>query len=164
MEKGLTITGLAALYRLAYNQLFAIQTDAEALLQRVQDGTTDWNASFLEHAFPVGTVLYTTDGKTSPAALLGGTWIRSDAGMYTVAAGDTYALGATGGEAAVQLTVDQLPSHTHTYTVNIVSFKAREDLEDENTWQYKDSSDTGGGQAHNNLPPSLRVVEWERTA
>ncbi len=164
MEKALTVTGLSALYRLAYGQLMAIQTDAETLLQQVQENAVNWNAVFLEQAFPVGTILYTTDGEMSPASLLGGTWARSEEGVYTVAAGDTYALGSTGGEAAVVLSVAQMPSHTHTYTSNLDSFKALEDIEEEGYWAYNTSSNTGGGQAHNNLPPSLRVVEWERTA
>lgn len=164
MDKALTVTGLAALYRLAHGQLMTIQADAETLLQQVQEKGVEWNAIFLEQAFPVGTILYTTDGEMSPASLLGGTWAKSDEGIYTVAAGDTYALGGTGGEAAVVLSVAQMPSHTHTYTSDFASFKALEDFEDEGYWAYSTSSNTGGDQAHNNLPPSLRVVEWERTA
>ena len=37
---------------------------------------------------------------------------------FVVAAGDTYAVGATGGSDSVTLTTDQMPAHTHTGTTN----------------------------------------------
>ena len=37
---------------------------------------------------------------------------------FVVAAGDTYAVGATGGADSVTLTTDQMPAHTHTGTTN----------------------------------------------
>lgn len=165
MEKALTITGLSALYRLAHGQLMDIQMNAEALLQQVQGGgSVDLNAAFLEQAFPIGTILYTTEGEMSPASLLGGTWVKGDEGMYTVAAGDAYALGATGGEATHTLTVAEMPSHTHTETKRRGEIKGYSDKTRKLEFNNIYSTNTGGGQAHNNLPPSLRVVEWERTA
>lgn len=72
---------------------------------------------------------------------------------FVVGAGSSYAVGATGGEASVTLTVDQIPSHTHPIT----------DLQGTGgpipitggTYGFYPSTtgSTGGGQAHENRPP-----------
>lgn len=61
--------------------------------------------------FPVG-YLYTSTNSTSPALLYGGTWERiKDCSIY--AAGDSDSVGSIVGSNTHQLTVAELPSHTH---------------------------------------------------
>lgn len=117
--------------------------------------------------YPVGSI-YMSVNSTSPATLFGGTWQRIQ-DCFLLAAGSTYAAGATGGEAEHTLTINEMPSHSH----------------DSETWSYRDGSlynwfttspgshvdwkqttinNTGGGAAHNNMPPYLAVYVWQRTA
>ena len=77
------------------------------------------------------------------------------------AGGDGYSVGATGGTNEVKLTIEQMPSHTHTY-----SFKGADidgDWKKSNFFycqhnQYdlpntKETDSAGGDQAHENRPP-----------
>lgn len=57
--------------------------------------------------------LYWTASDDNPAVTFGGgTWVEIK-DRFILACGDTYANGATGGEATVTLTVNQMPSHNH---------------------------------------------------
>lgn len=60
---------------------------------------------------PIGS-FYESELPTSPAALFGGTWEQIK-DVFTLAAGDTYSAGATGGEAEHTLTTDEMSPHTH---------------------------------------------------
>ena len=71
-------------------------------------------------AHPVGS-LYWSSKNTNPSQLFGGTWTQIK-DKFILAAGDTYVNGATGGEATVTLTVNQIPSHTHTGPSHTHSF------------------------------------------
>ena len=62
-------------------------------------------------AHPIGS-LYWSSKDTDPNKLFGGTWTRIK-DKFILAAGDTYTAGATGGSASAQLTVSNLPSHSH---------------------------------------------------
>ena len=61
--------------------------------------------------YPVGS-LYLSTADTDPAVALGGTWQRIR-DRFLLAAGQTYAAGATGGQAVQTLTEQQLPPHLH---------------------------------------------------
>ena len=56
--------------------------------------------------YPIGTILYFAEN-VSPAELYGGTWERIK-DVFLMAAGDTYDVGSTGGEAEHTLTVDEV--------------------------------------------------------
>lgn len=84
------------------------------------------------------------------------------------------AIGWTGGEAYHTLTVDEMPSHAHTighygwrWTGNDAKVKcvANDAIwSDGLTTNGFYCSNTGGGQAHNNLPPFKTVYMWQRVA
>ena len=84
------------------------------------------------------------------------------------------AIGWTGGEAYHTLTVDEMPSHAHTtghygwrWTGNDAKVKcvANDAIwGDGLTTNGFYCSNTGGGQAHNNLPPFKTVYMWQRIA
>ena len=61
--------------------------------------------------YPIGSLYLSTAG-TDPGTTLGGTWQRIE-DRFLLAAGQTYAAGATGGQAALTLTEQQLPPHIH---------------------------------------------------
>ena len=120
-------------------------------------------------AYPVGSI-YISTVSTSPSILFGGTWERIN-DTFLLAAGSTYAAGATGGEATHTLTVDEMPSHNH--YVFATDVHATTQPQNKDVYPYKEYSTTynpiysdfsGGNQPHNNMPPYLAVYVWKRTA
>lgn len=71
---------------------------------------------FLNLVYPVGAI-YISTVSTSPENLFGGTWVQIK-DRFLLAAGDTYAGGATGGEATHKLTAAEsgVPAHGHGFT------------------------------------------------
>lgn len=114
---------------------------------------------------PVGSI-YLSVSDQSPASFYGGTWERIK-DCFLLASGDTYAAGATGGEAAHTLTVDELPSHRHYIDKQILTYAGggKTANYDGQTWTWTSgvyTNYTGGGAAHNNMPPYLAVYAWKR--
>jgi microcystin-dependent protein len=73
----------------------------------------------LNHVYPVGSI-YMSVVSTSPAELFGGTWEQLK-DRFLLGAGDTYTAGDTGGAANHTLTVDEMPSHNHSFTGSAVT-------------------------------------------
>lgn len=120
-------------------------------------------ADLLE-VYPVGAI-YLSVNSTNPSTLFGGTWQRIQ-DVFLLAAGSTYSAGSTGGEATHTLTVDEIPSHDH--SIGDISKRGVAAGSGVAYCYYKSStietSKTGGGAAHNNMPPYLAVYIWKRTA
>ena len=117
-------------------------------------------------AYPVGAIYISADS-TSPASLFGGTWAMIT-NRFLLAAGDIYEGGTTGGEAAHTLTVNEVPRHSHEVNTGCGSPAAGGGivLRGWSGDSYKRFSlfDTGGGAAHNNMPPYFAVYMWQRVA
>ena len=124
-------------------------------------------------AYPVGAI-YISTVSTSPASLFGGTWERLK-DRFLLGAGDTYSAGSSGGEAAHALTVNEMPPHQHPVYAD-ENFCAVS-TGNNNLWKQAlvnaSSSaivddmrigSSGGGWAHNNMPPYLAVYMWKRVA
>jgi microcystin-dependent protein len=79
--------------------------------------------------------------------------------MFLLAAGATYGPGTTGGEATHTLTVDEIPAHTHSYSVGATN--SNHSGGDGYHYLAQNNSattgSTGGGLAHNNMPPYIAV-------
>lgn len=116
--------------------------------------------------YPVGSI-YLSVTATDPANFFGGTWERIE-DRFLLAAGGTYAPGSTGGKAEHTLTVDELPSHKHqfsTYGGSIVNVStSTSGTPVGKGTQQVFTGATGGGAAHNNMPPYLAVYVWKRVA
>ena len=117
--------------------------------------------------YPIGAVYYSVSS-TSPgdASVLGfGTWEQLE-DVFILAAGSSYTLNATGGEATHTLTTSELPSHRHYET------RGRWDGSTSSMWVVYNSKSTttvttqatGGGGAHNNMPPYQVVYAWKRVS
>ena len=132
-------------------------------------------------AYPVNSI-YMSVNSTSPASLFGGTWTQLK-DRFLLGAGSSYSNGATGGAATHTLTEAQMPSHYHdgittdgllgTHRMNYRNGDAPSGSNSaywciENTTTPNTHSartvPTGGGAAHNNMPPYLVVYMWKRTA
>lgn len=132
--------------------------------------TLKMGSGLLNLIYPVGSI-YISVNSTSPHDLFGGTWEQIK-DRFLLACGSTYANGATGGEAFHTLTVDEMPNHRHglDYYINYNLDGGYDKLlaygsttaEVHNTDYFMNF--TGGGEAHNNMPPYLAVYIWERIA
>ena len=76
---------------------------------------------------------------------------------FVVGSGSTYALAATGGAATVTLDTTMIPSHTHTIAEGNGATAGFAQQSGGATGGSITSSATGGGLAHNNLPPYLAL-------
>ncbi len=65
--------------------------------------------------------------------------------------------GGTGGEAEHTLTTDEMPSHTHTFSGKGSSAGSSYGS-GTYVWDTKATNATGGGAAHNNLPPYYNIL------
>ncbi len=130
-------------------------------------------ASF-DEIYPVGSI-YLSASSTSPASLFGGTWEQLK-DTFLLAAGDSYTAGDMGGEAEHTLTADEMPSHRH--AMGAAQYSNGSNSVPRAMYVYKDYGQTaswisavgqanwmnltGGGAAHNNMPPYLTVYMWQR--
>lgn len=136
-------------------------------------------------AHPVGSYYFSAEA-TDPSILFGGEWLRIK-DRFILAAGDTYTVGETGGEAEVTLTEGQLPNITGiianvvTQTVGGVTcrgvFSPRAEgagnkmLYGGGTQATTTAENTdevwmsfGEDQPHNNMPPYIVAYCWQRIA
>lgn len=119
--------------------------------------------------YPIGAIYMSVDS-TNPSTLFGGIWEQIK-DRFILGAGDTYSNGATGGEANHTLTVSEMPSHNHSTTLYGHNNNGNVSSNHRSVWSgSKDMSasnwvqNTGGNQAHNNMPPYLVVYMWKRIA
>ena len=144
--------------------------------------------AFRDMMHPVGSI-WMTSGNQDPNQLFGGTWSRIE-DVFLLAAGSIFTAGETGGESEHTLTAEELPVHRHSaygsdtsygwhfallksisgrsgkYTVasgtDRYGFASNNGYGDLNL--VNQCGPTGGGVAHNNMPPYRVVNVWERTA
>ena len=112
--------------------------------------------------YPVGSI-YMSVNSTNPNTLFGGTWEQLK-DVFLLAAGDTYSAGSTGGEATHTLTVDEIPAHSHSFAVTGSAYPGGGSNYFVKSGSGFDTSEVGGGAAHNNMPPYIAVYVWKRVA
>ena len=120
--------------------------------------------------YPIGAI-YLSVSATNPATLFGGKWEQIK-DRFLLAAGDTYAIGTTGGEATHKLTVDEMPSHKHDLRAPSGNIAASggaignefvvSDTQGKSLPKWTVAA--GGNAAHNNMPPYIVVYVWKRVA
>lgn len=131
----------------------------------------------LDAIYPVNSIVVRYD-HISPAQLFGGVWERivnpqTGEGVFLLGCPAGDALGSFGGEAEVALTAEQIPSHNHGFldywSVGNGNHGAAVAVNGDggglgnkaNARSY--TANTGGGAAHNNMPPYVKVSVWRRT-
>lgn len=132
--------------------------------------------TIIDKAFPVGRIVeFETD--VNPNTLYNWQKWEQIKNRFLIGAGGSYALGSTGGEVNHTLTVNEIPSHAHSERL-VGSTQNGETGSDNATglnadivWKTTmvvnssyETLNTGGGAAHNNMPPYLAVNMWKRTA
>lgn len=124
--------------------------------------------TLLDYLHPIGSV-YISSQPTDPGTLFGGTWTRIK-DTFILAAGNSFAAGATGGAASVTLTKEQMPKHTHKvkYTGGnangIYGGQPGTSVSADFVYNSLIIDYEGGDQAHTNMPPYITRFVWERTA
>ena len=87
-------------------------------------------------------------------------------GKFALGKSSSYALGSTGGAATVTLTTNQIPAHTHKasnykaltgWQGDSPGFFLSDDVQGGSTATGPNTGSTGGGAAHENMPPYQTV-------
>ena len=139
--------------------------------------------SFVDAFYPVGSV-YITFNTANPSIFFGGTWEKIE-GKFLLSTYGTENSGITGGESTHTLTINEIPSHTHNvlsgaggnYTF-VASPPEYTPSGGNSRYYFKyqgvtselnvggaglvNNSYTGGGAAHNNMPPYITAHMWRR--
>lgn len=132
------------------------------------NNNVEWqDLDLLNKIYPVGSI-YMNTNSTSPAELFGGTWEQIK-DVFLLTAGSNYVAGSTGGEATHVLTENEMPKHKHDvfdYIINASSTGGGYNVPSVTpaTSVNSGTKQTGGGVAHNNMPPYLVVYAWKRIA
>ena len=155
----------------------AVTADANKDVTGIRNLTiTGTLTASIESAYPVGSIYINAAVTTNPATLLGfGTWVAFGTGRmmvgYNASDSDFNSLQETGGAKTHTLTTSEIPSHNHSITGNIsrsgFSFEHHQTnsrLPGETFDTNPNTSNTGGGSAHNNMPPYIVAYMWRRTA
>ena len=127
---------------------------------------SQWYNSALD-AYPVNSI-YISYSHTSPAELFGGTWARIE-DRFLWGCKSTESIGATGGESSHTLVVDEMPSHSHPF-ISTNEYSSTSGGWNAPAWGPGSKTTaaitgfTGGGAAHNNMPPYIQVSIWRRIA
>jgi hypothetical protein len=138
--------------------------EVRALIGAAEAATT----ATLLAVYPVGSI-YTSVVSTSPATHFGGTWEAFAQGKVVVgldsADTDFDTVGNTGGAKTHTLITDEIPSHTHSMSIeNASGTGSTGSSNGASSFSTVNTSATGGGQAHNNLQPYVVVYMWKRVA
>ena len=122
-------------------------------------------ANTIETLIPAIGEIYITVSEENPSLRFGGTWEQIK-DTFLLASGDIYSAGAVGGEATHTLTIEEMPSHSHTYKRHAFDRNDTDPETGEDIYGVNNKTlnahmgvteSTGGGQSHNNMPPYLVV-------
>ena len=122
----------------------------------------------LSSVYPVGSI-YTSVAGTNPSTFFGGQWNPYGQGKVMIGVDSTDTdfdtVGNTGGAKTHTLITDEIPSHTHSMSIeNASGTGSTGSSNGASSFSTVNTSATGGGQAHNNLQPYVVVYMWQRVA
>lgn len=126
----------------------------------------------LKKVYPVGTPYINFTDSRNPSLIFGfGTWVSEGVGRVLVGIDPTQTefatAGQTGGAKTHQLTVNEMPSHTHDVTLkgNLTKQEGGGGATVISIDTYTQTTGSrGGDQPHNNLQPYIVAYMWRRTA
>ena len=152
------------------NQIDVDVSDSNNLNLKLTGGDKGLRLHMLETIYPVGSIYINAGVATNPGTLLGfRTWTAFGTGRTIVGVDssdtDFDTVRETGGAKTHQLTISELPAHTHNVTMSTSDSDNDFLSEGNNTGTSTfTTSSTGGDQAHNNLQPYITAYMWRRTA
>jgi microcystin-dependent protein len=143
-----------------------------------QNMVVDLNfTNMMNTIYPVGSIIFSIDNIT-PQNRFGGTWVQISQGRFVVGVGTgndgiqnkVFAAGNTTGEYEHQLTIAEMPNHTHGGVMrypniggSITEQNQKGGPEDYVSFNQNTIS-TGGNGYHENTPPGFGMYVWQRTA
>lgn len=122
--------------------------------------------TLIKSIYKVGDI-FITQNSDNPAERFGGTWqLVKD--KFLIGAGGEYEILTEGGEASHTLTTDEMPSHNHSLrgsdggTQCFCYYPGGDAIRGGDVFHAEQTTitATGGGQAHNNMPPYRAVYIW----
>lgn len=132
-------------------------------------GSEGFMKLFIDLTYPPGRIIETDNPDDDPNVCYPWqTWERYGNGRVTVGVDESDAdfasAGLELGEKKHTLTVAEMPSHSHSFTVRATSGTAAAwRLDYQNVQgQTAGTNNTGGSQPHNNIQPSITVYRWRR--
>lgn len=148
-----------------------LQNIVNDLISRVEELENQEMGDILQ-AYPVGSI-YLSTIETNPADLFGGTWEAYGQGRTLVGVGIgedargeqlEFIINQTGGEYNHLLTVQEMPSHSHSF---FASYTEPGGPGNQSNWGYtynktQTTANTGGSQVHNNIQPYITCYMWKR--
>ena len=148
----------------------AVSTLTEEFETQLAEVILNFNNALDNVKIKVGGIFISTDS-TNPATALGyGTWQLTSKGRAIVGYSDvandpnwTKTIGSTFGEFDHMLTIEEIPEHDHKGVVKA----SNQTYSGGNGSRFTSDGTTdkaGGGQAHNNVQPSMVFAIWKRTA
>lgn len=123
--------------------------------------------------YPVGRIILTMSVDDNPNTIYKGqSWSLIAKGKTLVGVdkddNDFNEVNKIGGEKTHKLTIDEMPAHNHElyYPVvggvsNVSGYQWGQNM---SNWGGSPTKQTGGSQAHNNMPPYITCYIWQRTA
>ena len=138
-------------------------------LTNIDESLKEINKNLFEKVYPIGSY-YWSEKDISPERLFGGKWEKIE-GRFLFASDSNHHVGETGGEERHQLTIDEMPSHSHGYDkfhnddwyyTGSGSYRCPTEKVN-NFLRYATTNSCGGSQSHNNMPPFLTANCWKRT-
>lgn len=130
----------------------------------------DGNPAYPRPYYRIGDFLESTNPNNPGDDGYIGTWELYGKGRVTVCIDpndtDFDAIGKMSGEKEHTLTIDEMPSHTHTvnYSGGAGTSTGVTAMGDQLGTSSAIVQATGGGQAHNNMPPNIVIYRWRRIA
>lgn len=174
--KTIWINGEVALSDTNMNHIENGIKDAHDALAETDDtvaGLKTAGSELLLAIYPVGSILLNANG-VNPATYIGGTWEAWGSGRVPVGVNtsdtDFSTAEKTGGEKTHQLTISEMPEHSHTvhYIAGADTNLPRGTSSNFNNGNLAVKTtyaeEVGGDQPHNNLQPYITCYMWKRTA
>lgn len=152
-----------------------VHSNKSALDSITSEKINQWDNNSIQNAFPINKVEIFFDN-LDHSNFLGFSWELISQGKMPIGINtndsDFDTIGKTGGEKTHTLNISEIPSHTHTTNLGLtddLNFTSDEgqyppaDAPGTKSITYS-SNATGGGQAHNNMPPFIVMAFWKRIA
>lgn len=160
---------------------------ASQLAGNSREENDDLKTQVLNMVYPIGSI-YIGTTNVNPSTFIGGTWEVYAEGRTLIGAGTgtdenneakTFAANDTGGEYEHQLSIAEMPNHTHTPlgggsfialggTANQAGTNGFTNSSSSGWWRGSNKGDTtlatnGEDEPHNNVQPYIVTYMWKRT-